>query len=748
MRATLTTLCLIFFLVFCWVLANYLQSPPGSISAQAEATVFSAERAFTHLLQISQKPHSTGTPEHEKVKDYIADYCRSMGLKVQIQDTIAWRSSGTTTTASNVKNIVAKLAGSMPGRDILVVSHYDSQPNTLGASDDGAGVSAMLESIRALKKGPPLQNDVIFLFTDQEERGLLGAEAFASLHPSMPEVEIVLNYDSRGNRGTALCFEVSHQNGWIIRQFAKAASRPIANSLAYEIYKLMPNDTDFTIFRQQGVTGLNQANVDGFVNYHSMTDTPDNIDLRVIQHHGDNMLTMVRHLGMLDLTNTKSRDINFFNPLGSWLLVYPASWNLPLIILCLILFIWNVTTGINRGVIRARNLLIGSAVYLVSLIFNFGAAVLLVKLVLWYNPHFSNFNANNFYNIHWYWWSFVGLWLVINSLLYRKLWKSIGHHSLTMGAALILISVMIVLQLKLPTAAFFIYYPLTWLLVFHGIMIMMSEKGKLLLAGTVPLAAMGLWVPLGTTLFVVFSFQIPLAAMVVLGFLWVPLLPAVHIIEQFKYSPVLVLGILLLSTGLGVGQLKASFDANHPLQTGVTYVANRDTQQAVWVSVNNYRDPWSAQLLNHPQKEPFQELYPRWQVWKGEAQYIELPASELIIEDDSRRVGVRNLSLKLIPGKEVIGVELWFDGQQTFNSLTVDGRAIPAHTQRLIIAAIDQQVQILISGKLQDVKFRLIERSLGIPEDLLQYPMTREYIFGPGIFNNAILISRQVVLQI
>ena len=51
------------------------------------------------------------------------------------------------------------------------MAHYDSVPFGPGAADDGAGVVTLLETARALKAGPPLKNDVIFLFTDGEEAG-------------------------------------------------------------------------------------------------------------------------------------------------------------------------------------------------------------------------------------------------------------------------------------------------------------------------------------------------------------------------------------------------------------------------------------------------------------------------------------------------------------------------------------------------------------------------------------------------
>ena len=75
----------------------------------------------------------------------------------------------------------------------------------------------MLETLRALKAGPPLDRDVIALLTDGEESGCLGARVFVTEHPWADEVGIVLNFDARGNSGPSIMFETSDGNGWLIR---------------------------------------------------------------------------------------------------------------------------------------------------------------------------------------------------------------------------------------------------------------------------------------------------------------------------------------------------------------------------------------------------------------------------------------------------------------------------------------------------------------------------------------------------
>ncbi|MFQ5492041.1 MAG: M28 family peptidase, partial [Phycisphaerae bacterium] len=47
--------------------------------------------------------------------------------------------------------------------------HYDSQQLAPGAGDDGAGVAAILEAVRAVGEAGDLRNDLYVIITDGEE---------------------------------------------------------------------------------------------------------------------------------------------------------------------------------------------------------------------------------------------------------------------------------------------------------------------------------------------------------------------------------------------------------------------------------------------------------------------------------------------------------------------------------------------------------------------------------------------------
>ena len=157
-------------------------------------------------------------------------------------------------TTSPPQNILARIKGQGPSgkKALMLCAHYDSVDEGPGRSDNAAGVAVVLETLRALKAGPPLERDVIVLFTDGEESGLLGARLFVNEHPWAREIGLALNFDARGNSGPSIMFETSDANGWLISQYAEAVQQPLATSLSMDVYKIMPNDSDMTVFKNGG----------------------------------------------------------------------------------------------------------------------------------------------------------------------------------------------------------------------------------------------------------------------------------------------------------------------------------------------------------------------------------------------------------------------------------------------------------------------------------------------------------------
>ncbi|MEX0298662.1 MAG: M28 family peptidase, partial [Kordiimonas sp.] len=348
-------------LFFIYLLFDAALAPPKLVSEyKADPTVFNGENAYNILRELIPQnlPHPVGSIENKRVRDRIAGKLKEAGYLPEIQADFV---CGTLTPAcADIENIIVRLPGVNTGNNnaILLMAHYDSTPATPGAGDDMAAVAALIEVASRLQRSPTYQNDIIFLFTDGEEVGLLGATGFVHKHPLFSTVKLVFNFEGRGASGPSMLFETGKQNGHIIRQFSKASQAPHGNSFFYEVYKNMPNDTDFSIFRNEGVSGLNFAFGGHASHYHSAIDKVENISPNSIQHHGQNAMDAISAFGNSDLNALHSEDRVFFDIFSMFFIHWSVSTSWALIILAFTGFILVIWSNKRRNQLRLGFLLV------------------------------------------------------------------------------------------------------------------------------------------------------------------------------------------------------------------------------------------------------------------------------------------------------------------------------------------------------------------------------------------------------
>ncbi|MDP5106244.1 MAG: M20/M25/M40 family metallo-hydrolase, partial [Polaribacter sp.] len=335
-------------------------------------TGFSAYRALDHLKVISLKQHYVGSDGHKNVQNYIVSELNKMGLEVDIQTQTAVNKKWV--AASTVQNIIAKIKGTGNGKALMLLTHYDSSTHSsLGASDAGAGVATILESIRAfLSKNKTPKNDIIILISDAEELGLLGAQAFVDHHPWTKNIGLILNFEARGSGGPSyMLMETNGKNSKLLSEFLAAKPNfPAANSLMYSIYKMLPNDTDLTVFRQDAdINGFNFAFIDDHFDYHTAQDSYDRLDRETLLHQADYLTTTLNYFAFSDIENLNSTtDDVYVNFPFSKMLTYPFSWVSPMLIIATILFFVLIFFGFSLNKISIKNTLKGFVPFLISLI--------------------------------------------------------------------------------------------------------------------------------------------------------------------------------------------------------------------------------------------------------------------------------------------------------------------------------------------------------------------------------------------
>jgi hypothetical protein len=735
-RDSIVAITTVLFLVLLSAISLCRQNPPDVKSVDSSPGEFSVSRAMKHLEIIAQRPHPVGSVEHAAVRDYLVKELRAQGFVTEVQTATAlipvWKGEF---DAGTIQNVIARLPGVANSKAVMLVAHYDSVVNSTGASDDGAGVAALLETLRALKSAPPLKNDVIFLFTDGEEPGLLGARAFAAEHSWAKEVGLVLNFEARGISGPSIMFETSAQNGWLIKEFAASAPHPIAHSLSYEIYRLLPNETDFTVFKKANLPGLNFAYINGLTHYHTALDSIAAIDQRSLQHHGASALALTRHFGNLDLSATQARDAVYFDLLGLALMRYSGTLILPLTILTTIAFVGLLVYGLRKRRLTLRGLIWGFVALLVSLIVAPLAVKLLWDLVLRFQDVAGVRNQGEAYESNLFFVSFVTLAVAITSGLYIFFRARATLENLTAGALLVWFILLWLAALLLPGAS---YLP-TWLLLFN-----LAPLVYLLLAKEPDVSS---------TRFLVLLFLCTVPGLVLL----VPLIYQTYLGLTLGLTPALI-GLLILLLGLFVPHLKliatprrwvppaallvvsvgflgagifgSNYDRQQPKLDTIFYGLNADTQNSVWATLDAVPDEWATAVFKSNGNGKIQRIkLPEFfgvranrPIPSAQTDALPLAGPQLAVVSDKTAAGVRSLVLRVNSPRQAPVVSIYIDSQAEVQSFAVNGKRVDSvfagkNSWRLRYYALPVEgIELALDVKAQEpLEFRVVDQSYGLP---------------------------------
>lgn len=292
----LRSLALLAALFLALMVAGVVLAPPPARSAVSEGE-FNATGARDRLARMlgDEAPHPVDSEAQEAVRASLLGEIEALGFTPELRDDFVCRPQprGPLVDCARVRNIVFSV-GPAGGPSVLAATHYDSVPAAPGASDAGVGIATWLEVARILSH-EQLTRRVIFLISDGEEPALLGAYAFAHGDPLMASVQALINLEARGTRGPAIFFESNQPNMEAVAAFS-AAPRPVANSVAADVYALMSNSSDVTALRRPGLDVLNIALLDGLEDYHTPQDSLASFNVASLQHMGDTALWVTRRL--------------------------------------------------------------------------------------------------------------------------------------------------------------------------------------------------------------------------------------------------------------------------------------------------------------------------------------------------------------------------------------------------------------------------------------------------------------------
>lgn len=257
------------------------------------------QKYFDMLEYISSEDRSVGTEFHDQMRDYLVEELEGRGLEVSLiesQEGEEVRHVNGEVIDLEVSNIYGYLPATNVTEDtktIAFATHYDSVIESPGAADAGMPVVSIIAGLDQIINSER-ENNIVILITDHEELGLVGAKYIADYHPQIyDDIDFVYNWEARGSSGNVILFETSANDYEAIANYNKVVSQAFAPSAATAVYENMPNGSDFTVFKDSGVAGLNFAILEDFANYHTSLDTLENIPEETINTYINNVVELM-----------------------------------------------------------------------------------------------------------------------------------------------------------------------------------------------------------------------------------------------------------------------------------------------------------------------------------------------------------------------------------------------------------------------------------------------------------------------
>lgn len=734
--------------------------PRKAAPSNTPETEFSAERALIPLQEISKAPHYIGSAENIRVREYLIQQLKDLGLTPETQE--GYILNPKWDGMDKPVNIIARIKGSDSSNALLVFTHYDSAlVPSFGASDAGSGVVTILESIRAyMASGKTPKNDVVILFTDGEEVGLDGAKLFVRDHPWAKNVSLALNFEARGSGGPSnMIVETNQGNQKLIEGFIEANPEyPVASSLMYSIYKMLPNDTDSTVLREEGdIDGLFFAFIDDHFDYHTANDNFDRLDRNTLQHQGSYLLPLMHYFGDADLSQLKT-DVDYvyvnFPLIG--MIAYPFSWTLPMVLIAALLLVLLIAYGLKRGRLSWHEIGRGFIPFILSLLLAGAFGYYGWKLLLKIYPQYLEIQHGFTYNGHVYIAFFVAITVALLFGLYRKHARRIHPANLVIAPLFFWILINFGLALYLKGGAFFIipiYFGLLslWVLIrqkFPNLLLMVLLAAPALFIFT-PLVqffpvGLGLKMLVASCLFTVLIFGLLLP---ILGF--------------YRIQKFLAYLMLVVAAGFFISaHFSSDFAEGRQKPNSLIYYTDTDTQTSYWLTYDSLLDDWTRGFIGEEGQyakglvlPAAKSKYNSGYTYASEAPYKTIPRFQAFKNKDTLIANNREVSFTIVPQRDVDVLRVYADTSLYFDQIHLNGIVVkPDSTGRIyanrkdpglfsFYVAPEDTLQIAyVAPKELDIAFDVVEFSF----DLLSHPeftiperpknmMTKPFVFTDAV---------------
>jgi hypothetical protein len=773
-----------------------LHTRPDVAAASAGADRFSAERAMAAVHAIAGTPHPIASAEHGAVVDYLVGELRNLGLSPQVQDDTGvlydTDLDPSQVSAAHLQNIIARLPGTASTGTVMLYGHYGSVPTSNNAADGAAGVAAVLETVRAIRAGGPLRNDLLIAFADGDETPALGPHLLRR-HPEAKDVTVGIALEGLSNRGAVALAYAGQGTPNAPGSYTSAANgswlRSALAVMPHRFTALALNDLQIAspelsiATKDAGAGGIGSLLVGGGDAYHTMRDNPANLDVASLQAYGDNTLALARHFGngTLDQQPTSPELVAFTVPPNT-VISYGRALALALAVVLVGMFVALMVLGLGRHVFRGWGLVVGFGLALVSLPAALTADVLAWLAVVAVNPAYRAPMGRGYYGAAWTLLFLTFVTLAVTAALYllgRPLLRPArSNASVAAGALAVPLLLSVLTALALPAFSYVFAWP-----ALAGIGLLgWTVLGSSAAARTWPwLVGLSLAALVVVTVAVVPVYLIysafaapgsarqspiyPVLALLIVAALSPALVPHLHFLAPRRRWTIPAALVALAAVCLG-GQLIATrFDADTPQPDYIQYSLDADTGKATWLSAGSRPDDWTRQFFANGYATGSATFSPGYyfeqqhDVITAPAAQVELPAPTLTVlesrqQEDQRIVRLRIASPRSAPYAHL---DLALPGELTgaiVNGKPVNVADIPSHRrQRFTLlyfglprGGVEVDLTLRGSGAMTGT---LADYSNGLPSipGMTVTPRPAGFIPAPFDFRDPTTVHRRVQLR-
>jgi hypothetical protein len=677
---------------------RHLPMPPAP-GAAPSAGGFSAARAQVHVRALAAAPRPIASRANGQARDYLLAQLRGLGLEPEIQTaTVQTASSDLTAnvrvTLADIHNVVVKKPGVLSGHGarpaVLAVAHYDSGNATLGAADGAASSAALLETLRVLQAGPPLDNDVVAVFTDGDAGQALGTRGFVQSHPWARRARAVLRFDNPGNRGALQLIGADRADGFTLDAWARRAPAPQGTSFMGELYAGLRQHEAASLLAGSGAAVLHFATTAGPLGGGAW-DVPERLEQASLQHEGDTMLALLRHFGNAELPEPGARGQVFFGVPGLGILHYPYWLVWPVGLLACLLCAAACRHAVRRQGIDSTDIVHGAFGFMMMAALATAAAWLcrdaLPGLAPRYDAGLLDEGAGLAAGVRWQLLAFTLLPSAVFIALQRMLQTRIGASATLLGAMCTLTIALLGAGWFAPGASYVLAWPL---LAAQGAFLVLASrhaqawapahKVALMLLAAVPAALLILPAARDSLLFLSPAWLVlPASLACCLPALCGPLLARVG--ARLVVRP-LLLGVWAC---LVLAWRGSPTPPELPAPNQLVYFKDTPSWQAFWLYPPVPLDAWTRAIFPntmHPYQLPYLLGTSAGPVWYAAARRDDSIAyPHLIIEKDQRDDDMRHVEFLLRSKNGAPELTLRMVGAESLRT-TVNGRVLTASRHR------------------------------------------------------------------